>query len=697
MKEDNNLSIDNETINVECNIKPEDTSNQESKSSRRSRNSKRGGRRAKTHSFKEPKNNKKDNNINSNAIDDNTKESILEEITEEDIQNLNIKIEANQNENDKKEKKKKGKKRKLSKEEKKARKYYIDKKGRKRLKLRYKILIAFLILLAILALIFAKYVIKNNGSVKDAVLSMASDIVGEQDPIFILVLGVSEDIKTPLTDTIILCGYNPKTQKAYMLSVPRDTYVGKNPQYANGYDKINAKFQTSAEKTVETVELITGVQIDYYVIVRNLKIEDIFECIGSIDFDVPIDMNYDDPTQDLHIHLKKGYQTLQPNQIEQLLRFRHNNNGTSYPASYGDNDYGRMKTQREFIKAVIEQTVSIQNVGKVKDLIAYAYTNVQTNMSGSKVLDYVPFGLQFSTSNLRSEQLPGQSAMINQLWFYQHSKSKTKKLVDELMIYLELDEKTLLSHYKYGKELVGVKPEDDFVSETKIEDYVIPNAVIKDPNTVVDQETCKHNYGIVSEKAATCDQGGTVVKRCALCDKEIVESSPALGHNYDKNGVCTRCGDKKQTDTNTDKNANTNTVTNTSNNTNSTTDNNKPKENTTNTSQTEPTVHKHSFAEKINETPATCTEPGSATYRCQCGETETKTINPLGHNFVNGKCTRCQVADPNHQPQENTENPGNSGNPDNPENPSNPNNPENPPNPETPENPPNPENPENPG
>ena len=170
----------------------------------------------------------------------------------------------------------KAKKKKLTKEEKRERRYYINKKGKKKLKKRYKFLIAFLVLLLILILIFAKYMVKSGGSVKDAVLNIATDIVGEQDPIFVLILGVSEDIKTPLTDTIILCGYNPKTQKAYMLSIPRDTYVGKNPASANGFDKINAKFQTSAERTVETVELITGVKIDYYAIVRNLKIEDIF-------------------------------------------------------------------------------------------------------------------------------------------------------------------------------------------------------------------------------------------------------------------------------------------------------------------------------------------------------------------------------------------------------------------------------------
>ena len=156
------------------------------------------------------------------------------------------------------------------------------KKEKKKLPKKVKIAIIGVIaaIILILGIVFGSYIYRAGGDVKTAVLSMASDIVGEQKPIFVLILGVSEDIKTPLTDTIILCGYNPSTQKAYMLSVPRDTYVGKNPEYANGYDKINSKFQTSAEKTVETVELITGVKVDYYLIVRNLKIADIFETIG---------------------------------------------------------------------------------------------------------------------------------------------------------------------------------------------------------------------------------------------------------------------------------------------------------------------------------------------------------------------------------------------------------------------------------
>lgn len=504
----------------------------------------------------------------------------------------------------------------------------LDKNGnpKKKMPRKKKIIIAVSIILGIFLLlgtVFGVYLLKAKGNVKEAVLNIATDIVGDQDPIFVLILGVSEDISAKLTDTIILCGYNPSTQKAFMLSVPRDTFVGKNPASANGYDKINAQFQKSAEKTVESVELLTGVDIDYYVIVRNISITSIFECFGSIDFDVPINMNYDDPTQDLHIHLKKGYQTLQPNQIEQLLRFRHNNDGTSYPSSYGDNDYGRMRTQREFIKAAMEQILSLQNVGKLKDLASMVYTNLQTNMSGYTVLDYVPHALKFSTSNLRSEQLPGQSAMINELWFYQASKSKTKDLLDELMIYLELDDNTLDTHYKYASEIKGIKPDQNWVSNTVVIDDDYAGSTKKDDkeDEVVDPAKCEHQYAVYDDSdEASCEKTGTVTYKCLKCGNEYHKQTDALGHNYDSNGKCTRCGKykdgkKPEEDKKPDSEKPNNTI---------------PPNNTV--EEEKPTVCTHDY-ETISTTAPTCTQPGTATKRCKkCQKEITESTLPAtGH------------------------------------------------------------------
>lgn len=503
--------------------------------------------------------------------------------------------------------------------------------------------IIFGIILSI-GVVFGTYIYKAGGNVKEAVLNVATDIVGEQDPIFVLVLGISEDISVELTDTIMLCGYNPSTQKAFMLSIPRDTFVGKNPNSANGYDKINAQYQKSAEKTVEAVELLTGINIDHYVIVRNISITSIFECIGDVEFDVPINMNYDDPTQDLHIHLKKGYQTLTPDQVEQLLRFRHNNDGSSYPSSYGDNDYGRMRTQREFLAAVVDQLSSLENVGKLKDIASMVYTNLQTNMSGFKVLDYVPYGLKFSTSNLRSEQLPGKSALINQLWFYTASKVETRALMDELMIYLEMEDDDLESHYKYASSIKGIKPDQDYeVKDDVEEDDVYKNSNTTKKDTNVDQNTCKHQYAISESVDPTCTKKGKITKICTICGKEYNEAPDALGHNY-QNGKCTRCGVADPANSNNNKNNNDNNK-----NDNNKDDKNK-NENNNDTTNNKP-AHTHKYSEKIT-TQATCTKAGVKTYTCSCGHSYTEAIGALGHNYQNGVCSKCNAKDPNYKEPE---------------------------------------------
>lgn len=504
------------------------------------------------------------------------------------------------------------------------------KKEKKKWSKKKKIIFWSIILGIILALgvVFGTYIYKAEGNVKEAVLNVATDIVGEQDPIFVLVLGISEDISVELTDTIMLCGYNPSTQKAFMLSIPRDTFVGKNPSSANGYDKINAQYQKSAQKTVEAVELLTGVKIDHYVIVRNISISSIFECIGEVEFDVPINMNYDDPTQDLHIHLNKGLQTLTPDQVEQLLRFRHNNDGSSYPSSYGDNDYGRMRTQREFLAAVIDQLSSFENVGKLKDIASMVYTNLQTDMSGFDVLDYVPYGLKFSTSNLKSEQLPGKSALINNLWFYTVSKVETRELMDKLMIYLEMEDKDLEEHYKYASSIKGVKPDEEYEVKDEVEEddtYKNSNDAKKDTN--VDQSTCKHKYVVSESVDPTCTKKGKTTKICTICGKEYNEAPDALGHNY-QNGKCTRCGEAQPSSNNSNKDKDTNTNTNK--------DNQQPS-------------HTHKYSSSITKE-ATCTTAGEKTYKCACGNSYTEKITALGHSFSSDKptCSRCGEKNPNY-------------------------------------------------
>lgn len=300
--------------------------------------------------------------------------------------------------------------------------------------IRRTLLILFLLII-IFGVLFYKSVERNGGGIQGVLCTLFGQSVenlADLEPINVLLLGVSEDISTKLTDTIILCTYNPQKQTASMLSIPRDTFVGKNKESAKGTDKINSLYSKGVGKTVVAVEKLTDVKIDYYVVVNTNALIEIIDIIDGVKFDVPIDMKYDDPTQDLHINLRAGNQLIDGEKAEQLLRFRHNNDGTSYPASYGDNDFGRMKTQRAFITETAKQTLDVKNLFKANTIVRTVFKNIETNMEKEDLYKYIPAVAGFNMENIVSEQLPGVSEKCNGLWFFLHDKSGSKAVIEKL-------------------------------------------------------------------------------------------------------------------------------------------------------------------------------------------------------------------------------------------------------------------------
>lgn len=316
-----------------------------------------------------------------------------------------------------------------------------EKKNSKNKK-KHRILKAFLVIILILiALIggFVGYSVYKNGwgvkSLIQTAMGQSEKKLQNLEPFTVLLLGVSEDISSKLSDTIIVASYNPKTQKATLLSIPRDTFIGTNKNKANSYDKINALYQKNPEKTLNAVNKITGLNIKYYAVISNNALVEVVDTIGGVEFDVPIDMNYDDSSQKLSIHLKKGMQKLNGEQAEGLVRFRHNNNNTSYPSSYGDNDLGRMRTQREFLKEVAKQTIKLKNITKIGSFVDILKENVTTNITNwSLIKDYIPYAIDFNTENLEMANIPGTTGSLgpNNLSFFIYDKSATEKMIKEL-------------------------------------------------------------------------------------------------------------------------------------------------------------------------------------------------------------------------------------------------------------------------
>lgn len=302
------------------------------------------------------------------------------------------------------------------------------------------IMVLLIIAILVFAGIFTYKMAKNGWGVQGFIATAVGHdeyTLKDLDPINFLLVGISgfeKDYK--LADTIMVCSYNPKSQKASILSIPRDTYVGKNKEKASANYKINSVYQNgeNVDGMVKSIEKITGLEIPNYLIIDTKALVELVDAIGGVTYNVPIDMNYDDDTQDLHINLKAGEQKLNGEQSEWLVRFRHNNDGTTYPSEYGDNDIGRMRTQREFITELMKQTLKPENIFKLTQIAEIAFKNITTNMTYETVKDYIPYAVSFNTENLQTGTLPGTPELCNKIWIYSVNKKKTKALVEELFV-----------------------------------------------------------------------------------------------------------------------------------------------------------------------------------------------------------------------------------------------------------------------
>ena len=241
-----------------------------------------------------------------------------------------------------------------------------------------------------------------------------------------------------LTDFMMLGQYNPNTRDIALLSIPRDTNVKNSSDnkinslygYA-GKDK--EKINKQANKVMDTVEGITGIEIQHYLIFDTKILRQIVDEIGGIKFNVPINMNYDDPEQSLYIHLKKGVQTLSGKQAEQLVRFRQNTDGTGYP----NGDIGRIATQQDFIKAMAGEVLSTKNISKFGNLVKIILDGTKTDINMEVISKYMDDVVTIKTDRIKIDTLPGEgrygmSPYGYKLSYYYHDAEKTKQVVEEL-------------------------------------------------------------------------------------------------------------------------------------------------------------------------------------------------------------------------------------------------------------------------
>ncbi len=227
------------------------------------------------------------------------------------------------------------------------------------------------------------------------------------------------------TDTMMLITFDSVNKELYGMSLPRDTMVNvstssKRLNAVYNYNKGSNK-ETQLEKGIaalkKEVGKLTGIVPDFYVVVQWEAVGELVDAIGGVEFDVPFDMDYDDPAQDLHIHIKGGNQVLDGEDAMGLIRWRHNND---FSVQYPTGDLGRVETQQAFLKAVAEECLDPAIILKAPSLAKIFMDNVTTDLSIGNLLAFAQLaadmdaetGVHFVTMPNQDARYPGVSMVL---------------------------------------------------------------------------------------------------------------------------------------------------------------------------------------------------------------------------------------------------------------------------------------------
>ncbi len=256
-----------------------------------------------------------------------------------------------------------------------------------------------------------------------------------KDPISILLMGV-EDYSTGgehgRSDTMMVATFNPEDEKLKLLSIPRDSYVDI-PE--NGQDKINHSFAFGGkELTIQTVEDLLNIPIDYYATVNFEGFKNIVDTLGGITVDVPFDFeqNSDDRVAE-KLQFYEGEMELDGRYALAYARMR-------YEDPRGD--IGRNERQKEVVQAIIKELASPSTLTKVDDLAEDLGTNIETNMKFSDALNFLKKYKNFDTSNIDQLKLEGASDYLGQISYYFIDEQSLAEVQHELRVHLGLEEPT---------------------------------------------------------------------------------------------------------------------------------------------------------------------------------------------------------------------------------------------------------------
>jgi LCP family protein required for cell wall assembly len=222
-------------------------------------------------------------------------------------------------------------------------------------------------------------------------------------PIFILALGSDSRpgtaIDRGLSDSIHIIAINLTRDRVTVLGFPRDSYV---PIPGYGSSKINAAMPRGGpELAIETVEALTGIKLDYYVLTSFDGVQRAIDDIGGLDLDVPFPM-HDSYSR---VDLEPGMQHLDGRDVLAFARDRH---------SISSGDFGRSENQGRVLIAALGQLRKefTKDPTSMLTYIGAGMRNVQTSMSLDEVIDLAFTALAVNPKQVVNIVVPGTTGSV---------------------------------------------------------------------------------------------------------------------------------------------------------------------------------------------------------------------------------------------------------------------------------------------
>lgn len=262
-----------------------------------------------------------------------------------------------------------------------------------------------------------------------------------EDNVSILFIGIDDSEKrkqgegNSRADAIMLATLNNKDKTVKLVSIPRDSLV-YIPEV--GYkDKItHANAFGGTKASIETVEQLLEVPVDYYVRMNFNAFIDVVDALDGIYADVPYDHLEKDENDKYTIQLKKGYQNLDGREALALARTRKL-----------DNDIERGKRQQEILGAIMQKASSASSFTKYGDVIDAVGENMKTDMTFNEMKSFFAY-IKSGAPQVDSLTLKGYDDMTTGVYYW------------------TLDDESLMETKDILKSHLGLNPNSSSFSDT---------------------------------------------------------------------------------------------------------------------------------------------------------------------------------------------------------------------------------------